>query len=60
MLQKKFAGVKRAWCVPRLVPHESLMVLSQNFLGLTTAGVSFDLVQLPGCSRSEWRPGKCP
>jgi hypothetical protein len=50
---------KRTWCVPRLVPHESLMVLSQSFLGLTTAGVSFDLMQLPGCSRSLQRPGKC-
>lgn len=59
MLQQKIAGIKRAWCAPRLVQHESLMLLSQSFLGLSTAGVSFDLVQLPGCSRSQERPGKC-
>ena len=59
MLQQKIASVKRAWSAPRLVPYESLIVLSQSFLGLAPAGVSFDLVQLPGCSRSEQRPGKC-
>lgn len=60
MIQQKIASIKRAWCAPRLVQHDSLMILSQSFLGLTTAGgVSFDLVQLPGCSRSGQRPGKC-
>lgn len=56
---KQIAGIKRAWSVPRLVTHESLMVLSQSFLGLAPAGVGFDLVQLPGCSRSSQQPGKC-
>jgi hypothetical protein len=56
---RQIASIKRAWSVPRLLPHESLIVLSQSFLGLTTAGVSFDLVQLPGCSRSSNVPGKC-
>jgi hypothetical protein len=45
--------------VPRLVPHESLMLLSQSFLGLAPAGVQFDLLMLPGCSRSGGRPQKC-
>ena len=56
---KQIVRIKRAWSVPRVVPHESLMVLSQSFMGLTTAGVSFDIVQLPGCSRSGNQPGKC-
>jgi hypothetical protein len=41
--------LKRAWNIPILVRHESLMVLSQSFLGITTAGVSFDLLQI-SCS----------
>jgi hypothetical protein len=42
--------LKRAWNFPLLVRHESLMVLSQSFLGATSAGgVSFDLLQFP-CS----------
>ena len=56
---KQIAGIKHAWSVPRLVTHESLMVLSQSFLGLAPAGVSFDIVQLPGCSKSGQQPGKC-
>ncbi len=42
--------LKRAWISPSLVRHESLMVLSQSFLGAAAAGgVSFDLLQFP-CS----------
>lgn len=60
MIQQKIAGIKRAWSVPRLVPHESLALLSQSFLGLAPAGVQFDLLILPGCSRSSNTPRKCP
>jgi hypothetical protein len=59
MISQKVAGIKRAWSVPRLVPHESLMLLSQSFLGLAPAGARFDLLMLPGCSRSGDRPQKC-
>lgn len=59
MISRKIAGIKRAWSVPRLVPHESLVLLSQSFLGLAPAGVQFDLLMLPGCSRSGGRPQKC-
>jgi hypothetical protein len=60
MIPQKIAGIKRAWSVPRLVPHESLVLLSQSFLGLAPAGVQFDLLLLPGSSRSSNRPQKCP
>jgi hypothetical protein len=56
---ERIAGLKHAWSAPRLVPYESLMVLSQSFLGMTTAGVQFDLMMLPGCSRSSDHPRKC-
>jgi hypothetical protein len=56
---ERIVGLKRAWSAPRLVSYESLVVLSQSFLGMTTAGVQFDLMLLPGCSRSQQRPGKC-
>ena len=56
---QRIAGLKRAWSVPRLVPYESFVVLSQSFLGITTAGVPFDLILFPGCSKSHGRPGKC-
>ena len=39
--------LKRAWSAPRLVRHESLTLLSQSFLGVATAGASFDLLLLP-------------
>jgi hypothetical protein len=54
------ARIKRAWNAPRLVPHESLLLLSQSFLGLAPAGVQFDLLMMPGCSRSHFVPQKCP
>jgi hypothetical protein len=60
MIPHNVAGIKRAWSVPRLLPHESLVLLSQSFLGLAPAGVQFDLLMLPGCSRSSNRPQKCP
>lgn len=42
--------LKRVWNFPLLVRHESLMVLSQSFLGVASAGgPSFDLLQFP-CS----------
>lgn len=41
--------LRRPWSFPVLKRHESLLVLSQSFLGLSTAGVSFDLLQFP-CS----------
>jgi hypothetical protein len=47
MISQKMAGIKRAWSVPRLVPHESLVLLSQSFLGLAPAGVNFDLIMMP-------------
>jgi hypothetical protein len=56
----RVATIKRAWNAPRLVPHESLLLLSQSFLGLAPAGVQFDLLMLPGCSRSGNIPRKCP
>jgi hypothetical protein len=59
MIPQNIAGIKRAWSVPRLVPHESLVLLCQSFLGLAPAGVQFDLQMLPGCSRSGNRPPKC-
>jgi len=59
MIQQKIAGIKRTWSAPRLVPHESLLLLSQSFLGLAPAGVQFDLLMLPGCSRSRDIPQKC-
>jgi hypothetical protein len=42
-----FPDLKRVWSIPRLSHHESLMVLSQSFLGVTTAGVNFNLLMLP-------------
>lgn len=50
------AGVlKRPWSFPVLVRHESLLVLSKSFLGVPTAGVSFDLLQF-SCSVSSSGP----
>jgi len=42
-------ALKRVWSFPVLVRQESLVVLSQSFLGVTGAGVSFDLLQI-SCS----------
>ena len=39
--------LKRAWSIPQLARHESLKLLSQSFLGVATAGASFDLLLLP-------------
>jgi hypothetical protein len=44
---ERISELRRAWQVPRLVHHESLTLLSQSFLGVATAGVSFDLLLLP-------------
>ena len=49
---ERLGELKRAWNVPRLIPHESLMVLSQSFLGVAPGGVQFNLMQLP-CSVSQ-------
>ena len=40
-------ALKGVWRVPHLVPHGSLTFLSQSFLGVATAGASFDLLLLP-------------
>lgn len=57
MITERIGELKRAWSVPRLVAHESLMVLSQSFLGVTPGWVQFNLMQIP-CSVSQDR-GPC-
>lgn len=52
---ERLDGLRRVWSVPRLVPYESLMVLSQSFLGATPGGVQFDLMQIP-CSVNQSGP----
>jgi len=54
---ERLAELKRTWSVPLLTPHESLVVLSQSFLGVTAGGVQFNLMQIP-CSMSQGR-GPC-
>jgi hypothetical protein len=49
---ERLAELKRSWSVPLLTPHESLVVLSQSFLGATAGGVQFNLLEIP-CSVSQ-------
>lgn len=49
---ERLAEVKRAWSVPLLTTHESLVVLSQSFLGASTGGVQFNIMQIP-CSAGQ-------